>query len=115
MTQWPSHIANRRAITHIRLMAKTGTYRSALTGRLVPAPASKSTTITVRDAQGFALKVSKSKGQPSTLVGKYATEPRSTKEGGTYRSAISGKFVTSAFGARHPQTTVKESSGRKKG
>lgn len=34
------------------------------------------------------------------------------KGGGHYRSAISGRFVTSAHGRRSPSTTVRESSGR---
>lgn len=34
------------------------------------------------------------------------------KSGGHYRSAISGRFVTSAHGARSPSTTVRESSGK---
>jgi hypothetical protein len=33
---------------------------------------------------------------------------------GHYRSAISGRFVTSAHGRRSPSTTVRESSGRAK-
>ena len=32
--------------------------------------------------------------------------------GGHYRSAISGRFVTSAHGRRSPSTTVRESSGK---
>lgn len=34
------------------------------------------------------------------------------KGGGHYRSAISGRFVTSAHGRRSPSTTVRESSGK---
>ena len=35
-----------------------------------------------------------------------------SKSGGHYRSAISGRFVTSAHGRRSPNTTVRESSGK---
>jgi hypothetical protein len=31
---------------------------------------------------------------------------------GSYRSAKSGRYVTKAYGASHPKTTVKESPGR---
>ena len=34
-----------------------------------------------------------------------------TGKGGSYRSAKSGRYVTKAYGASHPKTTVKESSG----
>lgn len=34
--------------------------------------------------------------------------------GGHYRSAISGRYVTSAHGRRSPATTVRESSGASK-
>jgi hypothetical protein len=34
------------------------------------------------------------------------------KSGGSYRSAISGRYVTSGHGRRSPGTTVRESSGR---
>jgi len=34
------------------------------------------------------------------------------KGGGSYRSAVSGRFVTSAHGRRSPSTTVRESSGK---
>lgn len=33
-------------------------------------------------------------------------------KGGSYRSAISGRFVTSAHGRASPRTTVRESSGK---
>ncbi len=33
-------------------------------------------------------------------------------KGGSYRSAKSGRYVTKAYGASHPKTTVKESPGR---
>ena len=33
------------------------------------------------------------------------------KGGGSFRSAISGRFVTAAHGRRSPGTTVRESSG----
>lgn len=33
------------------------------------------------------------------------------KGGGSYRSAISGRYVTTAHGQRSPRTTVHESSG----
>ncbi len=107
-------IANSPLIKHISTMAKSETYRSALTGRLVPAPATKSNKITVRDAQGFATRLSDTKGRAPSLEGKYATEPLSQKAAGTYRSAVSGRFVTSEFGTRHPKTTVKESVGNRK-
>ncbi len=32
--------------------------------------------------------------------------------GGSYRSAISGRYVTSAHGRRSPSTTVRESPGK---
>ena len=32
--------------------------------------------------------------------------------GGHYRSAISGRYVTSAHGKRSPSTTVREASGK---
>lgn len=34
------------------------------------------------------------------------------KRGGHFRSAISGRYVTSAHGQRSPRTTVRESSGK---
>lgn len=34
------------------------------------------------------------------------------KGGGSYRSAVSGRFVTSVQGRRSPSTTVRESSGK---
>lgn len=34
------------------------------------------------------------------------------KNGGSYRSAISGRFVTSAHGRRSPSTTLREASGK---
>lgn len=34
------------------------------------------------------------------------------KGGGHFRSAISGRYVTSAHGRRSPGTTVRESSGK---
>lgn len=34
------------------------------------------------------------------------------KSGGSYRSAISGRYVTSAHGRRSPSTTVHEAGGR---
>lgn len=34
------------------------------------------------------------------------------KGGGHYRSAISGRYVTTAHGQRSPRTTVHEASGR---
>lgn len=34
------------------------------------------------------------------------------KGGGHYRSAISGRFVTSGHGRRSPRTTVREAAGR---
>jgi hypothetical protein len=34
------------------------------------------------------------------------------RSGGSYRSAISGRFVTSAHGRASPRTTVRESSGK---
>jgi hypothetical protein len=34
------------------------------------------------------------------------------KSGGHYRSAISGRYVTSAHGRSSPRTTVRESSGK---
>jgi hypothetical protein len=34
------------------------------------------------------------------------------KGGGHYRSAISGRYVTSSHGKRSPSTTVRESSGK---
>jgi hypothetical protein len=34
----------------------------------------------------------------------------SSKGGGHFRSAISGKYVTSKHGKSHPKTTVKESN-----
>jgi len=33
-------------------------------------------------------------------------------KGGSYRSAISGRYVTSAHGKRSPHTTVAEASGK---
>lgn len=33
------------------------------------------------------------------------------RSGGTYRSAISGRFVTAKHGKASPRTTVRESSG----
>lgn len=35
------------------------------------------------------------------------------KASGTYRSAVTGRFVTTQYGKSHPTTTVKE-SGKKK-
>ena len=37
------------------------------------------------------------------------------KGGGHYRSAISGRYVTSAHGRRSPSTTVRESGGKSGG
>ncbi len=37
----------------------------------------------------------------------------SKASGGHYRSAISGRYVTSKHGKSHPKTTVKESSSKK--
>lgn len=37
----------------------------------------------------------------------------SPKSGGSYRSAISGRYVTSKHGRSHPKTTVRESSKKK--
>lgn len=34
------------------------------------------------------------------------------KGGGSYRSAISGRYVTSSHGKASPRTTVKESGGK---
>lgn len=34
------------------------------------------------------------------------------KSGGGYRSAISGRYVTKAYGKSHPRTTVKEAPGK---
>lgn len=34
------------------------------------------------------------------------------KSGGSYRSAISGRYVTTAHGKASPRTTVRESSGK---
>jgi hypothetical protein len=34
------------------------------------------------------------------------------KSGGSYRSAISGRYVTSGHGQRSPSTTVHESGGK---
>jgi hypothetical protein len=34
------------------------------------------------------------------------------KSGGSYRSAISGRFVTTAHGRRSPSTTVREAGGK---
>ena len=34
------------------------------------------------------------------------------KSGGSYRSAVSGRYVTSAHGQRSPRTTVHESPGK---
>ncbi|RJY06916.1 hypothetical protein D6201_12615 [Aurantiacibacter aquimixticola] len=34
------------------------------------------------------------------------------KKGGNYRSAISGRFVTSKHGKASPRTTVREASGK---
>ena len=34
------------------------------------------------------------------------------KSGGSYRSAISGRYVTAAHGRRSPSTTVRESVGK---
>lgn len=33
-------------------------------------------------------------------------------KGGSYRSARTGRYVTKAYGASHPRTTVKESPGQ---
>lgn len=33
------------------------------------------------------------------------------KNGGGYRSAISGRYVTTGYGKSHPSTTVREASG----
>jgi death on curing protein len=46
--------------------------------------------------------VAKSKGNRSNKTGK-----------GKYRSAVTGRYVTSAHARRHPQTTVKESKASK--
>lgn len=35
-----------------------------------------------------------------------------SKRGGHFRSAISGRYVTSSYGKRSPRTTVRESSGK---
>jgi len=35
-----------------------------------------------------------------------------SKSGGHYRSAISGRYVTSAHGKRSPSTTVREAGGK---
>ncbi len=37
------------------------------------------------------------------------------KGGGSYRSAISGRYVTAKHGKASPRTTVKESTGASKG
>ena len=34
------------------------------------------------------------------------------KKGGSYRSAISGRYVTAAHGKRSPNTTVREAGGK---
>ncbi|WP_326525579.1 hypothetical protein [Sphingomonas sp.] len=34
------------------------------------------------------------------------------KSGGSYRSAISGRYVTTAHGRRSPSTTVREAGGK---
>jgi hypothetical protein len=39
----------------------------------------------------------------------------SKSNGGTYRSAKTGKYVTKGYGKSHPSTTVKESTPKKKG
>jgi hypothetical protein len=36
------------------------------------------------------------------------------KSGGAYRSAVTGRFVTSRYGKSHPKTTVKESTKKSK-
>ena len=46
--------------------------------------------------------MAKSKGKRDNKTGK-----------GKYRSAVTGRYVTSAHAKRHPQTTVKESQASK--
>lgn len=66
---------------------RSGSYRSALSGRYVTAKHGKaSPRTTVREAAGA-----------------------SGSSGAHYRSAISGKYVTTAHGKASPRTTVKES------
>ena len=38
--------------------------------------------------------------------------PRGKSSGGKYRSAITGRYVTSKHGKSSPRTTVKEASGK---
>jgi len=49
---------------------------------------------------------------PNSLPQKEMVIMSKGKGGGHYRSAISGRFVTSAHGKRSPSTTVRESSGK---
>jgi hypothetical protein len=39
-----------------------------------------------------------------------AANSKGSKSGGSYRSAVSGRYVTSKYGKSHPKTTVKEST-----
>jgi hypothetical protein len=65
---------------------KSGSYRSAISGRFVTAKHGRtSPRTTVHEARGGG------------------------STGGTYRSAISGRFVTTAHGKRSPNTTIKDS------
>lgn len=64
---------------------KSGTYRSAISGRYVTAKHGRSSPNTT---------VCETKGAKSV--------------GGTYRSAISGRFVTTGHGKSHPSTTIKD-------
>jgi type 1 glutamine amidotransferase len=84
-----------------------------MTGRIVLAPATKSKTISVKQAQSLAAKIAKDKGLSGSIKGKYATEHPSSKSDGSYRSAVSGRFVTSSYGKRNPATTVKERESQK--
>jgi hypothetical protein len=49
---------------------------------------------------------------PNHLPQKEMVNMSKGKGGGHFRSAISGRFVTSAHGKRSPSTTVRESSGK---
>lgn len=67
-------------------MAKSGSYRSAISGRYVTGKHGRaSPKTTVRESAGS-----------------------SGSSGGHYRSAISGRYVTTKHGKASPNTTVKE-------
>lgn len=38
--------------------------------------------------------------------------PKGSKSDGSYRSAITGRYVSASYGRSHPSTTVKESESK---